>query len=380
MPTPLHDGNHMRHALVLAERALGQTAPNPAVGCVIVGQNGVIAGRGWTAKGGRPHAETRALAQAGEAARGATAYVTLEPCAHVGVTPPCADALVAGGIARVVVAVEDPDPRVNGRGLARLREAGIEVVSGVCAQEAAELNAGFFLRIRKGRPLVTLKIAQSADGLTITASGESPWITGEAARAFGHLLRAKHDAILVGIETVFADDPVLDCRLPGLEDRSPVRVVLDSRLRLPADSEIALTARRIPTVVYTCATTPGEALVKNRLVLSGDHALATMGVEVVRVAADGQGHPALTAVLADLASRGNTRLLVEGGATIHAAFLSTGFADRLEVFTSPSLVGPAGRGAVEGLSAAISGEAPRFSAISRRSIGADLLVSYARGD
>lgn len=367
MPSPLHDTNHMRHALVLAARALGQTAPNPAVGCVIVDQNGVIAGRGWTAKGGRPHAETQALAQAGGRARGATAFVTLEPCSHLGVTPPCADALVAAGVVRVVVAVEDPDPRVNGRGLARLHEAGVDVGTGVCAEAATELNAGFFMRVRERRPLVTLKVAQSLDGKTATATGESRWITGEAARTFGHLMRARNDAILVGVGTALADDPMLTCRLPGLEDRSPARVVLDSGLRLTERSKLAQTAREIPTLVFTTATQGGEVL-------------QACGVEVIRTDPDVAGKPRLEAVMANLAARGITRLLVEGGATVHAAFLNGGLADRLEVFTSPVALGAAGLSSVGALSAATLGEAPRFKLARRRSIGPDLLISYTRGD
>jgi diaminohydroxyphosphoribosylaminopyrimidine deaminase / 5-amino-6-(5-phosphoribosylamino)uracil reductase len=361
------DIHHMRHALRLAERALGRTAPNPAVGCVIVTKDGMIAGRGWTAHGGRPHAEAIALLQASDAARGATAYVTLEPCAHYGQTPPCADALVEAGIARVVAAVQDPDARVNGLGLARLREAGVEVESGVCANEAATVNAGFFLRVQKGRPLVTLKIAQSIDGRTATATGAGKWITGEAARALGHLMRAKNDAILIGVETALADDPQLTCRLPGLEVHSPIRVVLDGRLRLKDWSKLAQTAHETPTLVFT-----GQA--------DGGGALEACGVEIVRVARDAQGRPRLEAVLAALAARGITRLLVEGGATVHAAFLDRDLADRLEVFTSPMLLGAAGHGAVEPLAALTLGEAPRFRPLARRSLGADLLVSYARGD
>ncbi len=233
----MNDARHMRHALTLSERALGSVSPNPAVGCVIV-RDGIVVGRGWTQRGGRPHAEVVALRQAGHAAKGATAYVTLEPCAHIGQTPPCANALIEAGVARVVATVEDPDPRVSGRGFAMLRAAEIAVETDVLRDEAAALNAGFFLRITKKRPLVSLKLAVSADGKIARAPGGDQWITGEEARAFGHLMRARNDAILAGIETVLADDPELTCRVPGLEDRSPLRVVLDSKLRLPMASKL----------------------------------------------------------------------------------------------------------------------------------------------
>ncbi len=238
---PLNDMRHMRHALALAGRALGQAAPNPAVGCLIVSSDGTIVGRGWTGKGGRPHAETVALAQAGDAARRATAYVTLEPCAHVGQTPACADALVQAGIARVVAPIEDPDPRVSGMGFARLRGAGVDVTTEVLSVEASKLNAGFFLRVRERRPLVTLKIATSADGRTTSAAGESHWVTGEDARRFGHLMRARHDAILIGVETAIADDPMLTCRLAGTRepftDARRTRHALEARPRIEARTD-----------------------------------------------------------------------------------------------------------------------------------------------
>lgn len=369
MPDPATDLSLMRHALVLAARGLGEVAPNPAVGCVIV-KDGVVVGRGRTAKGGRPHAEPQALAEAGEAARGATAYVTLEPCSHHGQTPPCVSALVLAGIARVVVAVEDPDTRVNGEGVGWLRAAGVEVVTGVGATEATELNAGFFLKVRQGRPLVTLKIAQSLDGKIATATGESRWITGEQARAFGHLLRARHDAILIGVGTALADDPALTCRLPGFEDRSPVRVVLDTRLRLTEWSKLAQTAQNVPTLVYTASP-----ITENK-----GGALETCGVEVIRVVKDAAGRPRPEAVLADLARRGITRVLVEGGASVHAAFLNATMADRLEIFSAPMVLGGAGLNSVETLAALSLNEAPQFVTRDRRSLGTDLLVSYARKD
>ena len=339
-------------------------APNPAVGCVIVSEEGHIVGRGSTGRGGRPHAETQALTQAGEAAYGATAYVTLEPCAHQGQTPPCANALIEAGVARVVAALEDPDPRVSGKGFAMLRAANIEVVVGPGANEAAEQNVGFFMRVREGRPLVTLKIAQSLDGKTAAASGESRWITGEAARRFGHLMRARHDAILVGIATALADDPELTCRLPGLEDRSPLRVVLDTRLKLSEWSKLAQTASVTPTLVFTTS--------------EGGGALTACGVEVIKVARDVRGRPDVAAVLAALGARGVTRLLVEGGGTVHATFLDRGLADRLEVFTAPIILGEAGHSGIESLAAYTLGEAPRLRRIARRRFGPDLLESFAR--
>src|SRR3984893_7773307 len=234
----------MRAALALAHRGLGTVWPNPSVGCVIV-KDGRVVGRGSTQPRGRPHGETEALARAGAAARGATAYVTLEPCSYWGKTPPCADALIAAGLRRVVVALEDPDPRVAGAGIARLRAGGIGVEIGLGAAEAAEINAGFLQRVRLGRPLVTLKLATSLDGRIATAAGESRWITGPLARERGHLLRATHDAILVGTATVLADDPQLTCRLPGLVDRSPVRIVIDRQLRIPPSVRLIAEARQV---------------------------------------------------------------------------------------------------------------------------------------
>src|SRR5271165_205437 len=243
----------MQAALSLARRGLGTVWPNPAVGCVIVNKDRVV-GRGWTQPGGRPHGETEALRRAGDAARGATAYVSLEPCCHWGHTPPCADALADAGVRRVVVAIEDPDPRVAGAGLQRLRGADIEVETGLGAEAAAEINAGFFTRLRLGRPLVTLKLATSLDGHIATASGESRWITGPPARERAHAMRADHDAIMVGTGTVLADDPQLTCRLPGLDHRSPVRVVIDRHLRVPPTSQVIAQARQVPTWLITLRT------------------------------------------------------------------------------------------------------------------------------
>lgn len=363
--SPIRDDlRYMRHALVLAARGLGQVAPNPAVGCVIVASNGQVIGRGWTGPGGRPHAETQALAQAGPRARGATAYVTLEPCAHVGRTPPCADALISAGITRVVAAMTDPDPRVQGAGFARLRGAKIEVKTDLLAEDAAKLNQGFVLRVEQARPLVTLKLAQSLDGHGAAASGESQWITSEEARRYGHMLRAQHDAILVGIETVLADDPLLTCRLAGLEGRSPLRVVLDSRLRLAESCRLAQTASAVSTLVFTTAAAERPEL-------------SERGVEVVQVAGDARGRPDIDAVLAALAGRGITRLLVEGGASVLASFINRGRADRLEIFSAPMLLGAAARSSVGALAALGLEEAPHFVREGVRVFGPDLLESYS---
>jgi diaminohydroxyphosphoribosylaminopyrimidine deaminase/5-amino-6-(5-phosphoribosylamino)uracil reductase len=358
------DIRHMRHALRLAERGLGRVAPNPAVGCVIVSRSGVVVGRGATADGGRPHAEAIALAQAGAAAKGATAYVTLEPCAHFGQTPPCADALITAGIGRVVAATKDPDPRVNGQGLERLRAAGVAVTENVCEAEARELNLGFILRIRDARPLVALKIAQSADGYVADANGKSQWITSEHARRHGHLLRVKHDAILVGIGTVLADDPALTCRLPGLEKCSPVRVVLDSKLRLPADSHLARSARETPVIVFTTAEEDSEELVR-------------LGVIVEKVPPDGEHRPDVAAVLHALATRGITRVLIEGGPSVHAAFLKAKLVDRVHLYTAPLLIGEGGKPGIASFGVDDLGKAPHLQLKERLALGPDVLESYA---
>lgn len=359
----------MRAALSLAARGLGRTWPNPAVGCVLV-RDGAVIGRGWTQPGGRPHAETEALARARAlcgGAEGATAYVTLEPCNHYGKTPPCALALVEAKVARVVVACQDPDPRVAGGGLARLRDAGIEVTTGVCEAEALALNEGFFNRITLGRPLITCKVASTLDGRIATATGESQWITGPTARAWGHRLRASHDAILVGIGTALSDDPELTCRLPGLEDRSPLRVVVDSSLRLPPTAKLAATAGSIPTWVVT-GPSPDSDRVK---------ALTALGVEAIPVAAaKGRVDPA--AAMAALAGRGITRLLVEGGAAMAGALLGAGLVDRLEWFRAASLIGGDGLPAVAGFGVEALAAMARFERTSVRSAGADLAESYRR--
>ena len=357
------DLRHMRHALALDARGIGRTSSNPSVGCVIVSKDGTVVGRGRTADGGIPHGEAVALAQAGAAARGATAYVTLEPCASVTRTPSCAESLIAAGVSRVVVAMQDPHPLTAGQGFAKMRAAGIEVVTGVMETEAAQSHAGFLMRLEHNRPFVTLKIAQSLDGKTATVSGDSKWITGGEARRFGHLLRAQNDAILIGVNTALADDPELTCRIAGLEEHSPLRVVLDTRLRLSEGSKLAASAT--PTLGFTTAAEGGAKL-------------AAAGGEIVRVARDARGRPDLAAMLTELAQRKVTRLLVEGGATVHAAFLDRDLADRLEIFTAPMTLGAAGHSAVDALAALTLGEAPKFTRLDTRKLGADLLESFGR--
>ena len=347
------DRRFMAMALALAERGLGNVWPNPAVGCVLVKERRVV-GRGWTQPGGRPHAESEAIGRAGAAARGSTAYVTLEPCAHHGRTPPCTDLMAAAGIARAVVAAVDPDPRVDGKGIERLRAAGIEVALGCLGEAACRLNAGFFLRMRERRPLVALKLATSADGRIATAGGDSKWITGAAARAEGHRLRLRHDAILVGSGTALADDPLLTCRLPGLEARSPVRVVLDRRLRLAPDGRLARSAARQPLWLFTAAPESTAA-----------GALRRRGAELHPLA-DEPAAAQLRAVLAVLAGQGITRLLVEGGAAVATAFLRAGLVDRLHLFDAPLLLGADGRPATLSLGVERLEAAPRWRRVEER--------------
>jgi diaminohydroxyphosphoribosylaminopyrimidine deaminase/5-amino-6-(5-phosphoribosylamino)uracil reductase len=355
----------MRAALSLARRGLGMAWPNPAVGCIIV-RGGAVVGRGWTRPGGRPHAEAEALRRAGRKARGACAYVTLEPCNHQGVTPPCAQALLDAGIARLVGACEDPDPRTAGGGYARLRQAGVEVVTGILRAEAQALNAGFVMRIRDGRPLVTLKTATTLDGRIAARSGRSQWITGPQARARGHLLRASHDAIMIGIGTALADAPALTCRIAGLEARSPVRIVVDTKLRLPLDSVLATTARATPTWIVTVA---GEAK---------HAALSALGVDVIPVAAGDDGRPDPGAVMQALGARGITRLLVEGGGALAGALLQADLIDRMAWFRTAGVMGGDGIAAVAGYGVSDPGQMARFTRTARIALGCDSLEEFER--
>jgi diaminohydroxyphosphoribosylaminopyrimidine deaminase / 5-amino-6-(5-phosphoribosylamino)uracil reductase len=363
------DRRFMELALTLGRRGQGRTWPNPAVGAVVV-KDGVIVGRGWTQPGGRPHAEPEALRRAGEAARGATLYVTLEPCSHFGKSPPCADAVIAAGIARVVSAIEDPNPEVAGQGHAQLRAAGITVETGLCAAEAAHDHAGHFRRIRDKRPHVILKLAVSADD-RIGAAGHKPVaITGETARARVDLLRAQCDAILVGIGTVRADDPVLTCRLPGMEARSPVRVVLDRSLRISGTSRLVHSARETPLWVMTSETAEAPAAMK----------LGAAGAHVIRVATSTAPPPGLdlVAVLHALADKGITRLLVEGGARVASSFVAAGLVDETWLLRGPDGIGADGVPALEALPLTSITQSPGFRVRASENLQNDTLTIYER--
>ena len=358
------DRRFMDMALSLGRRGLGRTWPNPAVGAVIV-KDGVIVGRGWTQPGGRPHAEVEALRRAGEAARGATMYVTLEPCSHHGKTPPCADAVIASGIARVVSALEDPNPEVAGQGHARLRAAGIAVEVGLGAEEARRDHAGHIRRMREGRPNVMLKLAISADGKAGAAGRKPVAITGEAVRERVHLFRAHSDAIMVGIGTVLADDPMLTCRLPGMAKDSPVRVVADSMLRLPVNSRLVQSAYETPVWALTGLAAPQDS----------EFILLPLGVEVLR-SPQSTGRLDLKDGLEFLAAKGITRLMVEGGPTLAAAFIAADLVDEAVLFHAPTTVGPDGVDALATDAMAVLTR--RLKQVSSEQVGSDRQVNYAR--
>src|SRR5260370_34629 len=362
------DQRFMQLALTLGRRGQGRTWPNPAVGAVVV-KDGVVIGRGWTQPGGRPHAEPEALRRAGEAARGATLYVTLEPCSHIGKSPPCADAIIAAGIAGVVAAIEDPNPEVAGQGHANLRAAGISVDIGLGAAEAARDHAGHFRRVRDRRPHVILKLAVSSDD-KIGAAGRKPVaISGDAAKARVHLLRAQCDAVLVGIGTVLSDDPLLTCRLPGMAARSPVRVVLDRNLRIPGSSRLVHSARETPLWVMTSSLAEAAAAMK----------LGAAGAQVIRVATAATP-PGLDlgGVLHALSDKGITRLLVEGGARVASSFVAAGFVDEVWLLRGAEPVGADGVAALDALPLTSITQSPNFQVRASESLQNDTLTIYER--
>ena len=356
------DRRLMQLSLRLARRMLGQTAPNPAVGAIIADEGtGEVIARGWTQPGGRPHAEAHVLERAGERARGQTMYVTLEPCSHHGRTPPCAGAILAAGVKRVVCATSDPNPEVSGKGLDLLRKSGVAVDVGVCAEEARWMAAGHILRMTQGRPFVQLKIAVSGDGLIAAGDGAPRWVTGIEARQFAHILRAQADAILVGRKTVEDDDPELTCRLPGLEQRSPRRVVLDAKYRTPATAKMFKTAQRVPVTIF------------------GDGAGAPAypaGVEARRVPGDAAGRLNLRAVLESLSADGVTRVLVEGGPTIAEAFLAADLVDEVVIGRGTEALGSRGRKPLGSRGLEVLEDMTHWQVANERRIGDDRLTVY----
>jgi len=359
------DERFMRLALSLGRRGLGNTWPNPAVGCVIV-KDGVIVGRGWTQPGGRPHAEVEALRRAKRHAKGATLYATLEPCSHEGKTPPCADAIIKAGVARVVSALEDPNPEVAGQGHARLRDKGIAVDIGLCADEARRAHAGHIERITAGRPHVMLKLAVSADDKAGLAGRKQAMITGDEARERVFLMRAQHDAILVGLGTILADNPQLTARLPGLYERSPVRVVLDAQLRVPLSLSVISTCRDVSTWVFCSHKASPMA----------EEILVAKGAKVFRVD-DTQGRLDLEEVMKVLGAQGITRLMVEGGPTVAASFVAADLVDEFMLLRGPKEIGTAGIAPLEGM--ALDKLTGTMKPLESETLGADILEHYERG-
>lgn len=364
------DRRFMAAALSIGRRNLGQTYPNPAVGAIIVRQEDdglVIVGRGFTARGGRPHAETEALKFAGDAARGATMYVTLEPCAHLSKTPPCADAIIKSGIARCVVALEDPNPEVMGKGIARMGAAGISVTAGICAQDARIVHAGHIRRITDGRPHIILKLAVSADGKTGAAGRRPARISCDASMNEAHMLRATSDAILVGSGTVIADDPQLNCRLPGMADRSPIRIVLDGKLQTPFGSKLVKTAKQIPVWLIACNEASAEAEMKFK----------EAGVEIIRVPSINSRLDLQMAFRA-LSARGITRVLVEGGPILSSTLVQNDLVDEAIIVRSPNALGDDAINALEGLPLEALSDSPKLKIIERRMAGMDTLMHLFR--
>ena len=362
------DERFMRLAIALGERNLGLTWPNPSVGSVVVDESGdapVVVAQGATQPGGRPHAERVALAAAGARAKGATLYVSLEPCSHHGKTPPCAEAVVEAGIARVASAIEDPDQRVAGLGHERLRAAGIEVITGCLEPLARRAHRGHMTRVIKGRPAVTVKLARTTEGLAGSRQGPRLMITGEIANAKVHLMRAHADAIMVGVGTVIADDPILNVRLPGLESRSPIRIVVDTHLRTPLTSRVVTGAREIPTWIVTTVQAPVEA----------ERALVTQGVEVLRVSADEAGRVSLPEALQLLGTRGLTRVFCEGGPGLADSLAQADLIDELILITGRSA---RGQGDIPALGLALQDRMDALDLYADQQVGTDLFMFWEK--
>jgi diaminohydroxyphosphoribosylaminopyrimidine deaminase/5-amino-6-(5-phosphoribosylamino)uracil reductase len=367
---PELDRRFMASALRLGRRNLGQTYPNPAVGAVIVRMEKggpIVVGRGWTSRGGRPHAEMNALEEAGDLAKGATVYVTLEPCAHHGKTPPCAEALIAAGVSRVVTAMTDPDPRVAGKGIAKLREAGIAVVTDVLAAEAARAHAGHVSRVTKGRPHMTLKLAVSADGMIGRREGERMIITSPPSLQVVQAMRAETDAMMIGIGTALVDDPRLNVRLAGMAWRSPARIILDTTARLPFESRLVQSARELPLILIVGADAPAERR----------EALGESGVRVIEAPA-AAGKIDLSAALAALGREGFTRILAEGGSEVAGSLVAADLLDEVVIFHAPVVVGPDGVRAIAGSALSAIERSPRYYRIETAKVGDDEMCRYLR--
>ena len=362
----------MRAALALAVRGQGRVAPNPAVGCILVrkdlGENGLVVGRGWTQPGGRPHAETEALAQAGDLARGAHAYVTLEPCNHQAQTGPCSEALINAGVTTVTIALEDPDPRVSGTGSQRLIDAGIDVRTGLLNDEARRLNVGFLSVIERGRPWVTLKTATTLDGAIAARTGKSKWITGAAARNRGHLFRAENDAILTGIRTVRDDNPSLTCRLAGLEERSPIRVIVDPRAETPLDSQLIQSIHAVPVWLIVGGDADGDSI----------QALQNEGAKVIALPIVSGGRIAPQNIVKALADAGVTRVLLEAGSALSGSFMSDDLVDELAWFRAPSVMGGDSLPAIAPMAVNAPENAMRFQHLETIPLDEDRLERYLR--
>lgn len=367
MQASIDDHAYLAQALRLAERGLGLTQPNPTVGCVLV-KGGEVVGEGWTAPVGGPHAERVALAAAGPRARGATAYVTLEPCSHHGRTPPCTDALIEAGVARVVTAMTDPDPRTDGKGHQLLAEAGIAVTTGVLADAARRALSGHIARVTKGRPHVTLKLAVSADGMIGRRTGERMIITGEPAFVTVQAMRTMFDVVMVGIGTVLIDDPRLTVRLPGLEKRSPTRVILDALARMPLESRLVQSVTERPLFAVVGPEAPAER----------KSALADAGVTLIEVDAGPGGGVDFGQALSVLADKGFSRILAEGGAEVAASLVSGDFVDEVVILRAPVVVGADGVRALAGMAMSAVERSPRYRLIETSSVGEDQLRRYVR--
>jgi len=362
----LFNGKMMRRALVLARRGVGKTSPNPAVGCVVV-REGAIVGEGWHRRAGTPHAEVHALRQAGDLARGADVYVTLEPCSHFGKTPPCADALVKAGVGRVFVGMVDPNPKICGRGIERLRSAGIEVATGILEAECRRLNEPFVKHVTTGLPFVILKSAMTMDGKTATAMGDSRWITNEKSRQYVHKLRSMVDAVMVGVGTVMADNPQLTARAP--RGRDPLRVVVDSSLRTPPDAQMLHLESTAATLIATVSADV-------KLIAS----MESRGAEILRCR-ERQGRVDLRDLLAQLGARGVQSVLLEGGSELAGEALRAGLIDKFVLFYAPKVLGGAdGFGLFAGPSVSRMDECHRFERVSVRRFGDDVMIeAYPEG-